>query len=46
VDDDFIVIKTKKKPTKPKATPSVTEIAINTALPSSPTPQNQESDSS
>jgi hypothetical protein len=42
VDDGFTVIKTKKEPSKPKATPT----AINTALPSSPTPQNQESGSS
>jgi hypothetical protein len=46
VDDNFTVIKTKKKPTNPKTTPTITETAINTALPSSPTPQNQELGSS
>jgi hypothetical protein len=46
VDDDFTVIKTKKKPTIPKATPTVTETSINTALPSSPSLENQESGSS
>jgi hypothetical protein len=45
-DDDFTVIKAKKKPSKPKATPTVTETAMNTALPSSPTLENQESGSS
>jgi hypothetical protein len=45
-DDDFTVIKTKKKPSKPKATPTVTDTAMNTALPTSPTIENQESGSS
>jgi hypothetical protein len=46
VDDDFTVIKTKKKPTKRKATPIITEKGINTPLPSSPTPKNKKSGSS
>jgi hypothetical protein len=45
-DDDFTVIKAKRKPSKPKATPTATETAMNTALPSSPTLENQESGSS
>jgi hypothetical protein len=40
VDNDFTVITTKKKQSKTKIKPTISETATNTALPSSPTPES------
>jgi hypothetical protein len=45
-DDDFTVITPKQKSRTPKATATISEAAINTALPSTPTPETQVSGSS
>jgi hypothetical protein len=40
-DDNFTVITPKQKRRKPKATATISEAAINTALPSTPTTETQ-----
>jgi hypothetical protein len=45
-DDDFTVITPKQKRRKPKATATISEAAITTALPSTPTPVNRVSGNS
>jgi hypothetical protein len=39
-DSDFTVITAKKRQSETKVKPTVSETAINTALPSSPTPES------
>jgi hypothetical protein len=46
VDNDFTVITTKKKQSKAKIKPTISETANNNALPSSPTPESHVSGSS